>query len=346
MYYNRFCHKLVLDGLDYFLISSFITSHLARYLKDYLTEKASMARLKSSVIKKARLRDPEPLKLPQTLSSKELRIRKVYMVALDLRGGINYDYDNYEYQLASKVKDLIMRLAVFLKRTELRGKLLKFIFGHARLALQLILSVYKIDLQFIVLDATSLKVVVIACCTGGATGFVVSWFSAAAALVIPPMVVTLVLGRSLAQQIQSNRNYNKFLENIHICLKDKISQKDIQSIIISAQKEIDNSKSIKLSHLNWNKNRAIKEAAERLGIFESAPIFTGQFTSDTLDPGLNKILEEFGLSEKLSTKASIKGKLINFRDFVKKMVDDHDKSTLDLIDAEIIQEPIRIRIRD
>ncbi len=86
--------------------------------------------------------------------------------------------------------------------------------------------------------------------------------------------------------------------------------------------------------------------AEQLGIFENPPLVTGQFTPDTLDPGLNKILEEFGLSEKLSTKASIKGKLINFRDFVKKMVDDHDKSTLDLIDAEIIQEPIRIRIRD
>ena len=87
-------------------------------------------------------------------------------------------------------------------------------------------------------------------------------------------------------------------------------------------------------------------AAECLGIRSKLTSNTSQFTSDTLDPRLNKILEEFGLSEKLSTKASIKGKLINFRDFVKKMVDDHDKSTLDLIDAEIIQEPIRIRIRD
>jgi hypothetical protein len=87
-------------------------------------------------------------------------------------------------------------------------------------------------------------------------------------------------------------------------------------------------------------------AAEWLGIRSKLTSNTSQFTSDTLDPRLNKILEEFGLSETLSTKTRIKGKPINFGDFVKGMVDGHDKSSLDVIDVEIVQEPVRIRIRD
>ena len=152
----------------------------------------------------------------------------------------------------------------------------------------------------------------------------------------------------MAQQIQFNRNFTQFTKNIHILLKDENFQEDIKSIIIGAQKRIDNSESIKMEHLSWNKNPAIKEAAERLGIFENPPSVSGQFTSDTLDPGFNKILEKFGLSKKLSTKTSIKGKSrsIHFRDFVKGMVDGADKSSLDVIDIEIGQEPVRIRIRD
>ncbi len=43
---------------------------------------------------------------------------------------------------------------------------------------------------------------------------------------------------------------------------------------------------------------------------------------------------------------NIKEKTINFKDFVKRMVDGHDKSKLDVIDAEIVQEAVRIRVKD
>lgn len=75
----------------------------------------------------------------------------------------------------------------------------------------------------------------------------------------------------------------------------------------------------------------------------------------TLDPldlnsDLKKILQEFGSiktpNRKTPIKNSIKGKIVNFRDFVEGMVDGDNKSDLDVIDAEIIQEPIPIRIRD
>jgi hypothetical protein len=341
MLYNKIYRKIVLDVLDYFLISAITTSTLAWQLKKYSSERARMARLESSIIKKSRLLDPEPLKLPYKLSSKELRIKKVYMLALDIRGGIDS-----EYQLADRAKDIIMQLAVFLKKRELQGKILKFIFGHCRLILQFILSIYKIDLQFIVLDPPSLEIVAIACCTGGATGFVVSWLSAATTLMAPPTLLALLVVRSLGQQIRFNREYAKFIKTTGMLLKDKNFQEGIKSIIIDAQKKLDNFDSIKLGHLNWNRNPEIQIAAEQLGIFENPPLVTGQFTPDTLDPGLNKILEKFGLSKKLITKSPVKGKTINFRDFIKEIVDGHEKSGLDFIDAEILQEPIQIRIRD
>ena len=61
MYYNRITGKLVIDLVDMFLISAFIASQTARYLKEYSSEeskikreKARMDRLKADLIKKSR----------------------------------------------------------------------------------------------------------------------------------------------------------------------------------------------------------------------------------------------------------------------------------------------------
>ena len=61
MYYNRIYLIWMLDPLDYFLISALIGSLVASYLKNYLSEKAVMERLKNSIIKKIRvskIKDP------------------------------------------------------------------------------------------------------------------------------------------------------------------------------------------------------------------------------------------------------------------------------------------------
>jgi phosphate/sulfate permease len=55
MYYNRILRVWVLDPLDYFLISAFVGSLLASHLKNYLSEKSSMERLKNSIINKSNL---------------------------------------------------------------------------------------------------------------------------------------------------------------------------------------------------------------------------------------------------------------------------------------------------
>jgi uncharacterized protein involved in cysteine biosynthesis len=55
MYYNRILSVLVVDALDYFLISAIVGSVVASYLKDYLSEKAEMERLKNSIINESGL---------------------------------------------------------------------------------------------------------------------------------------------------------------------------------------------------------------------------------------------------------------------------------------------------
>jgi hypothetical protein len=153
--------------------------------------------------------------------------------------------------------------------------------------------------------------------------------------------------RSLVHQIQHNAECAKLQKAFKIFLERKDIKETIKTIFIDAQKQTDNSNKIKLEDLNWNKNPAIKQAAEQLGIFENAPNPT-TLSFDTLDPNpdLKKILKEFGLIKTPSPKTRIKGKTVNFRDFVEGMVDSSNKSDLDVIDAEIVQEPIRIRIRD
>ena len=51
MYYNRILRVWVIDPLDYFLLSAILGSILASCLKDYLSEKKAMERLKNSIIK-------------------------------------------------------------------------------------------------------------------------------------------------------------------------------------------------------------------------------------------------------------------------------------------------------
>ena len=218
--------------------------------------------------------------------------------------------------------------------------------------MQLVLSLCKINLQYVVVDTVNPQVVVIACCTGGTTGFIWGWFSVGAILAAPPTLLSIFLMRNLAQQIQHNAEYTKLKNIIGRFLEDKNFQEEIKTILLDTQKRIDNSKKIKLEHLNWNRNPAIKEAAERLGIFENPTSATGPLSLDTLNPNpdLKKILEELNIIEtpnpKTPIKTSMKGKTVNFRDFVEGMGDGDNKSDLDVIDAEIVQEPVRIRIRD
>ena len=55
MYYNRVYKMWVADPIDYFILSVLLGSIFASSVKDYLSEKRAMERLKNSIIKKSKL---------------------------------------------------------------------------------------------------------------------------------------------------------------------------------------------------------------------------------------------------------------------------------------------------
>ena len=124
MYYDRILRVWVLDPLDYFLISCAIGSFLASRLKDYLSEKKAMERLKNSIIEKSELviKSDRPI-----FNSKDKRIQKIYKVALNHRGGEfenfqeDHEFSNEVFKLAQEIEGLVERLARFLKERELKG---------------------------------------------------------------------------------------------------------------------------------------------------------------------------------------------------------------------------------
>jgi hypothetical protein len=116
----------MIDPLDYFLISSIIGSILASRLKNYLSEKASMERLKRSIINKSNC-PPSKTNLP-ILNIKQAKTKKIYNFAL--RGGqfnplvdelqAALEFSNEIFNLAQQIKGIVERLATFLKEKKIK----------------------------------------------------------------------------------------------------------------------------------------------------------------------------------------------------------------------------------
>lgn len=341
VYFNKIARIWVIDPLDYFFLSAFIGSLLASRLKHYLSEKQALERLKHSIINKSRLIESEPSKAT-IFSSKQskIKLKKVIKVALSSRGGEQIDLD---YELAQKIHDLITKLAAYLKQKELRARLFKIIFSQARLILGLILHLCKINLHYVVIGDINPQVIVIACSTGGATGFVFSWITAGALISVPATILSFFFLRSFSQQILHNVEYTKLLNNIRKWSEDEDIREEIKKFFIETQTRIDNSNKIKLESLNWNKNPEIKQAAERLGIFENPPVNNEKLNLDLLDPDSNKILEEIGIVQNPDLIGEVKEKTV--LDILEQINRDN-KADLGVIDAEIIKRPARVKIRN
>ena len=109
MYYNKILRVWVVDPLNYFSLSAVIGSILASCLKDYLAEKKFMERLKNRIIKKSKLviKSDRP-----TPNFKEIRIKKIYKLALENRGGqfknfqADHKFSNEVFKLAEEIKGL------------------------------------------------------------------------------------------------------------------------------------------------------------------------------------------------------------------------------------------------
>lgn len=346
MYYNRILHTWVLDPLDYFFLSAIIGSLAAPRLKDYLSEKKAMKRLKNSIIKKSKLK--YKLDVP-ILNSDQTRRKKIYRVALENRGG---QFDEFEaelskegFKLAQEIKGLVERLAIFLKERELKG-IARIFFRNGRLILELILHKCSIDITYQLLtEGLSTQVIVITVTTGGATGFLISWFSVGASLVVPPILISMLLIRSVAQQIISERTSKKVIEEIEKALDNEKIKERLRILLMESGVEVPKSNSMEMKPpLDLDKN--------------PIPNFNSDVPSDkTPEEFIKAILEQdLGLIEnptqeqlqtiidrKNITKkiANRNGKTVYFKDMILKKAEDPDN----ILDAEIVKKRVEKRIR-
>ncbi len=162
MYYNRILRVWVFDTLDYFLLSAILGSIVASSLKDYLSEKRAMERLKNSIVKKSKL-----VRQSNRFISNSKEIKKIYRFALQNRGGqfekfqADHEFSNEVLKLADEIKRLVERLARFLKERELKG-VARIFFKNGRLLLELLLYKCKIDITYSLLtEGLSTQVIII-----------------------------------------------------------------------------------------------------------------------------------------------------------------------------------------
>lgn len=62
--------------------------------------------------------------------------------------------------------------------------------------------------------------IIITATAGSAASFTITWFSAGASFAAPPVVMSILLIRSVAQQIVNQRDYSKFKTLVNKMLKD------------------------------------------------------------------------------------------------------------------------------
>ena len=342
MYYNRIFRVWMIDPLDYFLISAIIGSILASHLKNYLSEKASMERLKRSIINKSNC----PLSRANIpiLSIKQARTKKIYNFAL--RGGqfdppadglqAAHEFSNEIFNLAQQIKEIVERLATFLKKREIK-RIENIFFKNGKFILEFILYKCKIDITYSILtEELSNQVIVITSTLGGAAGFTISWFSVGAILVSPPLLISVLLLRSATQQILNQRDYLNFKKMVNKMLDDDELKETIRAFFIEGEGQTTVSGGLKMKPVDSNENFELDFK------FNSKP-------DENLEEFIKaRMNEELGLIENPTesqlkemidrkVKRKPKGKTILFGEFI----DD------DFIDAEIIRRNIpedRIRI--
>lgn len=234
------------------------------------------------------------------------KIKKTYKFALSSRGGQIKDIElahkfAQEFKLAQKIKIIIHRTIIFLMTKEKNARLLKRLLTAARLGIQFVLIRCNIQIQYLVIDEITKQVAIISMCTVGTLGFIHGWFAAGTFLIVTPTLLSAFVFRSLFQQYMHRRKYQEILKISTRLAKDKEFKERVTSNMHELGKQIEkNIQRIKLQNLNWNKNPEIKQAAERLGIFENPPKIDGPLHLDTLDFNLEleKMLENLGLLQK------------------------------------------------
>jgi len=345
MYYNRILRIWVFDPLDYFLISALIGSLAASYLKKHFSEKESMKRLRDSIISKSIL---VKSKIPISKSRiKREKVRRVTRFALNNRGGqfeesqASHQLSNELFKLAQEIKKRVESLAAVLKERELQGAL-KIFFKSGRLVLQLILHKCNIRISYSDLtEGLSTQVIVFTITSGGAAGFTLSWLSVGASLVTPPLIASVLVLRSFTQQVINQREYSKFKRILNEMLKDEELQIILRPVFTGDEPPTVGSLEFEMGPSDFDANPPLKhdfnlESGEGYEEFIKAQM-KAEF-------GLIENPTETQLEEIINRKVKPKAKTVYFRDFINQPASDGaDPSYSDILDAEIVEEPIRVR---
>jgi hypothetical protein len=299
-----------------------------------------MERLKKSIINKSNCVVPKAkAKVVKSISStRKLKILKIYN--LSLRGGqFQPPVDDFEsvFALAQKIKTVVEKLAIFLKRKELKGAT-KIFFKGGRLILELVLRNCNISVNYSVLtDGLSVQMILVTSTVGGTVGFIVAWFSAGAALIAPPLLTSILLLRSANQQIVNQRQYVYFKNLMNQMLKDDELTKTIRAVFVDAEGQTPVFSKLKIKLLNENVKIEFKLTSE---------------PEQTLDEFIKiKMKEELGLVNnptesqlkeiiRKKVKMKPKGKTILFQEFIDKIR--ADSSDSDLVRRNILETRIRI----
>jgi hypothetical protein len=252
----------------------------------------------------------------------------------------NLEFSNEAIKVAQQVQKVVERLAAFLKRKELKG-VLKFFFRRGRLMLEFILFKCQIDLSYVVLtEEVSTQVIVLSSTTGGASGFTLAWLLAGSVFFVPVTIFSMIVLRSGRQQILNHMEYLKFKTMVNRMVNDGDLKETIQAFFLEDQGPVRSSSRLEIGPPDSNKNSLLKHD------------FSGKSSEEPDEFLKQSIKQEFGLIEnssqiqleeiiqkKVSRKP--KGKTVYFRDFIEKIPD--PESNLPIVDAEILEEPIRVR---
>ena len=114
--------------------------------------------------------------------------------------------------------------------------------------------------------------------------FIYVWLTAGILIAAPPTILSALMIKSLSQQYMHQKNYQELMQfQYRLATNEKFRNEILQSIREKHKQFVENYNKVNIENLNWNANPKIKQAAERLGIFENPPEIAETLHIDTVD---------------------------------------------------------------
>lgn len=213
-------------------------------------------------------------------------------------------------------------------------RIYKFALENGKLLLELILYKCRIDISYWLLtEVVNPQVILRTVIAGGIAGFTTSWFSASTSLLAPSVLILILSIRGVAQQIVNQSDYTNYRKLYNQMFEDDELTQTTRAFFI--EQEVATATDIEMKYQNTAKN----------------PLTEAKFNSDpTWEEFIKaRMKEELGVIENSSPKKlkeikhsrKIKRKIGYFKDLIDEIAED----PADIIDAEIVKQPIRVKVK-